>query len=58
VAKGVAEIGAVPDLMLSSPYVRAVQTAEIFASALEHNKQKIHKNGSTASGSGPHAALS
>jgi phosphohistidine phosphatase len=44
VAKGVAEIGAVPDLMLSSPYLRAVQTAEIFASALEQNKQKIRKS--------------
>ncbi len=43
VAKGVAEIGAVPDLIFSSPYVRAVQTAEIFAVALEYNKQKIRK---------------
>ncbi|MFI5098606.1 MAG: phosphohistidine phosphatase SixA [Candidatus Acidiferrales bacterium] len=44
VAKGVAEIGAVPDLMISSPYLRAVQTAEIFSSALEHSKQKIRKS--------------
>jgi phosphohistidine phosphatase len=43
VARGVAEIGAVPDLMLSSPYVRAMQTAEIFAGALEFSKQKIRK---------------
>ena len=43
VAKGVAEIGAVPDLMLSSPYVRAFQTAEIFATALEYSKNKIQK---------------
>ena len=43
VAKGVAGIGALPDLMLSSPYVRAVQTAEIFASALEYPRQKIQK---------------
>jgi len=43
VAKGVAEIGGLPDLMLSSPYVRAVQTAEIFASALEYPRQKIQK---------------
>jgi len=42
-AKGVAEIGAVPDLMLSSPYVRAAQTAEIFATVLEYPKQKIQK---------------
>ncbi|MGB7437560.1 MAG: histidine phosphatase family protein, partial [Candidatus Acidiferrum sp.] len=28
-AEGVAEIAAVPDLILTSPYVRAVQTAEL-----------------------------
>jgi len=41
VAKGVAQIGAVPDLMLSSTYLRAYQTAEIFAEALEYSKHKI-----------------
>jgi phosphohistidine phosphatase len=53
VAKGVAEIGAVPDLMLSSPYMRAVQTAEIFASALEYNKQKIRKTDLLLPGADP-----
>jgi phosphohistidine phosphatase len=43
VAKGVVEIGAVPDLMLSSPYIRAWQTAEIFANAFEYPKHKIGK---------------
>jgi phosphohistidine phosphatase len=43
VARGVAELGAVPDLMLSSPYIRAYQTAEIFAGALEYSRQKIRK---------------
>lgn len=43
VAAGVAEIGSVPDLMLSSPYVRAWQTAEIFAEALEYPKSKVKK---------------
>jgi len=43
-AKGVAEIGAVPDLLLSSPYLRAFQTAEIFATALEYSKSKIQKS--------------
>jgi phosphohistidine phosphatase len=43
VARGVAEIGAVPDLMLCSPYLRAFQTAELFAGALEYSKQKIQK---------------
>jgi phosphohistidine phosphatase len=43
VAKGVAGIAATPDLMLSSPYVRAYQTAEIFAKILEYPKEKITK---------------
>lgn len=43
VARGVAEVAAVPDLMLSSPYVRALQTAELFAKALEYPKEKIGK---------------
>src|SRR5208337_3722236 len=42
-AKGTAEVSSVPDLMLSSPYVRAYQTAEIFAKALEYLKAKIRK---------------
>jgi phosphohistidine phosphatase len=41
VAKGVAEFGAAADLLLSSPYVRAMQTAEIFAAALGIAKTKI-----------------
>lgn len=43
VAKGVAEIAAMPDLILTSPYVRARQTAEIFAAVLEYPKQKIRE---------------
>src|ERR1700745_1613143 len=43
VAKGVAALGVTGDLFLTSPYVRAVQTAEIFASALEYAKQKIRR---------------
>jgi phosphohistidine phosphatase len=43
VAKGVAALGATADLLLSSPYVRAMQTAEIFAAALEYAKQKIRR---------------
>ena len=41
VAKGVAALGIEPDLLISSPYVRAMQTAEIFATAFEYPKQKI-----------------
>jgi phosphohistidine phosphatase len=44
VAKGVAEVGAIPELMITSPYVRAWQTAEIFAEELEYSKQKIRKS--------------
>src|SRR5271169_1701375 len=44
VARGVAEVASVPDLILSSPYVRALQTAEIFAKALEYDKDKIRKS--------------
>src|ERR1700732_17106 len=43
VAKGIAALGATADLLISSPYVRATQTAEIFASALEYPKEKIRR---------------
>lgn len=43
VAKGVAALGVAPDLFLSSPYVRAMQTAEIFAAALGYPKPKIRR---------------
>jgi phosphohistidine phosphatase len=44
VAKGIAALGATADLLISSPYVRAMQTAEIFASALEYPKEKIRRS--------------
>lgn len=44
VAKGVTEVGAVPDLMVTSPYLRAFQTAEIFAEEFEYAKAKIRKS--------------
>ena len=43
VAKGVVAFGPTADLLLSSPYVRAMQTAEIFAGALDYAKQKIRR---------------
>jgi phosphohistidine phosphatase len=43
VAAAVADLKATPDLFLSSPYVRAMQTAEIFAAALDYSKQKIRQ---------------
>ncbi|MGC1490319.1 MAG: histidine phosphatase family protein, partial [Candidatus Acidiferrum sp.] len=53
VAAGVAAICAAPDLLLSSPYVRAMQTAEIFASALDYPKQKIRRTDLLLPGSEP-----
>jgi len=44
VAKGVSEVGAIPELMITSPYLRALQTAEIFADELGYSKQKIRKS--------------
>jgi phosphohistidine phosphatase len=43
IAKGVAALNAEADLFLSSPYVRAMQTAEIFAGALDYSKQRIRR---------------
>ena len=43
VARGVAAISEDADLFLSSPYVRAMRTAEIFASAFKYSKEKIRK---------------
>lgn len=43
VAKGVAALGVKSDLFFTSPYVRAAQTAEIFATALDYPKQKIRR---------------
>jgi len=44
VAKGVSQVGAIPELMITSPYLRALQTAEIFAEELGYSKQKIRKS--------------
>jgi phosphohistidine phosphatase len=43
VAKGVAAMGISADLFLTSPYIRANQTAEIFAHAVDYSKQKIRR---------------
>jgi phosphohistidine phosphatase len=53
VAKGVVSVGATADLLISSPYVRAMQTAEIFASALDYPKQKIRRTDLLLPGSEP-----
>jgi phosphohistidine phosphatase len=53
VAKGVAGLGVTGDLFLTSPYVRAVQTAEIFARALDYAKQKIRRTDMLLPGAEP-----
>lgn len=40
-ALGLRALGAKPDILITSPYVRAAQTAEIFAEALESSPEKI-----------------
>jgi phosphohistidine phosphatase len=57
VAEGVARIGETPDLMLTSPYVRALQTAEIFADALDYPRQKIRKTDALLPGAEPQQLL-
>ena len=53
VAKSIAALGVTPDLFVSSPYVRAMQTAEIFADALEYPKQKIRQSNALLPGAEP-----
>lgn len=53
VAKGIAEVAEEPDLMLSSPYLRAAQTAEIVAGELNYSKQKIRKTDALLPGAEP-----
>ena len=55
VAKGFAMIEDSPKLFFSSPYVRALQTAEIFAEVLHASKSKITKTESLLPGSEPAA---
>ncbi|HTQ85179.1 MAG TPA: phosphohistidine phosphatase SixA [Candidatus Solibacter sp.] len=43
VMEGIRELGAKPDYILSSPLVRAWQTAEIAAKALHYPKEKIQR---------------
>lgn len=53
VAKALASVGTSADLLISSPYVRAMQTAEIFAAAFEYPKQKIRKTEALLPGAEP-----
>lgn len=57
VAEAVAALGIHADLLFSSPYLRAMQTAAIFASELEYPKQKIRRTDSLLPGAEPGAFL-
>ncbi len=52
-AKGVVALGITADVLISSPYVRAMQTAEIFAGALDYSKQKIRHSDLLLPGADP-----
>src|SRR5579859_7126477 len=53
VAKSVAALHIDADLLVSSPYVRAMQTAEIFAGALEYGKKEISQSEALLPGAEP-----
>jgi phosphohistidine phosphatase len=57
VAKAIAALGLHADLMVSSPYVRAMQTAAIFAKALDYPEQKIRQTESLLPGADPNLIL-
>jgi phosphohistidine phosphatase len=53
VAEGFHALGLRPTVFLSSPYVRAKQTAEIFAEVLGHAREKIRDSAALRPGSAP-----
>src|SRR5262249_9064707 len=55
VARGLASLKISPDVFISSPYVRALQTAEIFAQELRHAKSKIKQTELLLPGAEPNA---
>lgn len=57
VAGGLKSLGLAPDLMLSSPFLRAVQTAEIFCEALEYPKDRIRRTDALIPSAKPAAIL-
>jgi phosphohistidine phosphatase len=53
VAAGIRDLKLEPSLMITSPYVRAAQTAEIFAEALGYSREKIRHSPALRPGSNP-----
>ena len=56
-ALGLRAWGAKPDVLITSPYVRAAQTAEIFAEALEYPTEKIRASEALKPGGNPVDAI-
>lgn len=52
-AKGLATLGIQPEVYFSSPYIRALQTAEIFAEELDFAKSKIRQTDALLPGAEP-----
>jgi phosphohistidine phosphatase len=52
-ALGLRALGVKPDVLITSPYVRAAQTAEIFAEALEFAPEKIRASEALKPGGDP-----
>jgi phosphohistidine phosphatase len=57
VAEGVRALGVEPTLLITSPYVRAAQTAQIFAEVFEYARDKIRESAELRPGSSPAAFL-
>lgn len=55
VARGFASLKIAPNVFLSSPYVRALQTAEIFAETMKFSKSKIKQTDLLLPGAEPAA---
>jgi phosphohistidine phosphatase len=53
VAEGVHALGARPTVFISSPYVRAMQTAQIFAEVFDFSREKIRESVELKPGGGP-----
>ncbi|MGC1687495.1 MAG: histidine phosphatase family protein [Candidatus Acidiferrales bacterium] len=53
VAEGVHALGARPTVFISSPYVRAMQTAQIFAEVFEFSRDKIRESAALKPGGSP-----
>jgi phosphohistidine phosphatase len=56
-ALGIRELGAKPDIFITSPYVRAAQTAEVFAEALGFPPEKIRASEALKPAGDPEEAI-